>query len=284
MSDTTLYQDTCRRISKLLVRRYSTSFSLGCCTLSRRFRPHVYAIYSFSRLAYEIVDSLHNWDKRALLQRLRSDTEEALSERISLHPILCAFQETVHKYNIDTYLINAFFYSMEMDLQLQRHDESSYARYIHGSAEVIGLMCLRVFCEEDDSRYEELHPYAVALAASFQKVNFLRDLRSDHLDKGRVYFPNIDIEHFTDTDKQQIEEDITQGFSVARKGISQLPKGTRLGVYIAYVFFYELLKHISEQPAAQLLKYRPLLSNARKLWLLLGCCLRFVFRVVSGRR
>ena len=269
-----LYQDTCTRISKLLTRRYSTSFSMGAWLMSRRFQAHVYAIYGFVRLADEIVDSFHTSKKRALLEQLRSDTEEALRSRFSLNPLLHAFQQTVHKYDVDTELIDAFLNSMEMDLSLNRHDEASYTRYIHGSAEAVGLMCLKVFCEGEQSRYETLRPYAIALGAAFQKVNFLRDLRSDYVDRGRVYFPNLNVDEFKATEKASIEREIAEDFKTARQGISQLPRGTRLGVYLAYAYFYLLLRRIRKLPPERLLEHRPRLPNILKLLLVPLCCIR----------
>ena len=180
-------------------------------------------------------------------------------------------QTTVDRHKTDHRLIDDFFCSMEMDLQIQRHDRISYARYIHGSAEVVGLMCLKVFCKEDNPRYKILHPYAVALGAAFQKTNFLRDIGSDYTERDRVCFPNTEIHHFTDRKKQQIEDEITKDFLTARKGIAKLPRGSLLGVYVAYVYFYNLLRRIRKLSASDVLKLLPQLSNTHKLWLMIEC-------------
>ena len=242
--------------------------------MKRTLRADAYAVYGFVRLADEIVDSFHTSDKKVLLERFRRDTEEALQLKMSLNPLLQTFQQTVHKYNIDRSLIDAFLNSMEMDLHFLRHNEASYARYIHGSAEAVGLMSLKVFCEGDQIRYDTLRPYAVALGSAFQKVNFLRDLRSDYIERGRVYFPNLNIDEFRVNEKAHIEQEIEKDFKVARRGIAQLPRGTKLSVYLTYAYFYVLLRRIRKISPEQLLKQRPRLPNILKLFLLIICYIR----------
>ena len=196
----------------MITNRYSTSFSLGIKVFDKRFRAPIYNIYGFVRFADEIVDTFHNYPKAELLQRFWDDTYKAINERISLNPVLHAFQDTVHKYNIENELIDAFLRSMEMDLHHSAYDPSLYEEYIYGSAEVVGLMCLRVFCEGDDEKYQRLKGPAKSLGSAFQKINFLRDMASDFDDRGRVYFPGVDFTQFTAEDKLNIELDLEEIF------------------------------------------------------------------------
>jgi phytoene synthase len=243
-----LYNKTCLECSKLITNRYSTSFSLGIRVFDKRFRSPIYAIYGFVRFADEIVDTFHDYPKEELLNRFWKDTYQAIDEKISLNPVLHAFQETVHKYKIEKELIEAFLKSMEMDLYFNNYDPSKYKEYIYGSAEVVGLMCLRVFCEGDDAMYQQLKEPARSLGSAFQKINFLRDMASDFDDRGRVYFPGVDFTRFTAQDKIDIEADIKKDFDDAYAGIIQLPKGVRLGVYLAYVYYTNLFQKIKQSP------------------------------------
>lgn len=274
MEDFALYTSTSRQLSALLMRRYSTSFTVGARLLHRRFRTHICAIYGFVRLADEMVDTFHKWDKSTLIKRFREDTEQAIATGLSLNPILHAFQHTVRTQSIGRGLIASFFRSMEMDIYLRQHNSATYKRYIHGSAEAVGLMCLQVFCEGDNTRYKALKPYAISLGAAFQKVNFLRDLKDDYLKRGRIYFPEITSGPFDDTSKKQIEADIAKDFSYARKGIAQLPRGSQLGVYVAYMYFYHLFLRMRKVSVKTLLQRRMRLSNSTKTWLLLSCYAR----------
>lgn len=263
-----LYTSVCRECSSLITRRYSTSFSLGIKLFAKKYRCPIYGIYGFVRFADEIVDTFHEFDKNELLNRFRADTRQAIDEGISLNPVLQAFQEVVHEYNIEYELIDAFLYSMEMDLNSITYDKALYDKYIYGSAEVVGLMCLRVFLKDADIEYEKLKPYAMALGSAFQKINFLRDIRDDYYNKGRTYFPGVDVKNFSDSDKKEIEEDIAFDFQEGLKGIRMLPKGARLGVYIAYIFYYHLFLKIKKLSFDKILSERVRIRNRRKAYLL----------------
>ena len=238
-----LYDDVSLRCSKLVTRSYSTSFSLGIRLLSRELRDPVYAVYGFVRFADEIVDTFHEYDKCDLLQCFRQDTRRALNEKISLNPILHSFQEVVHRYNIEHGLIDAFLHSMEMDLAGRKYDQKRFEEYVFGSAEVVGLMCLRVFVDGDEAEYQRLKAPAMKLGAAFQKVNFLRDLKADYEHRGRSYFPKVDPKRFDHTSKQEIEADIDADFAEAVKGIpTAIPQGPVRGLPGLYVLHPPLRK------------------------------------------
>ncbi|MEL6669747.1 MAG: phytoene/squalene synthase family protein, partial [Bacteroidota bacterium] len=207
-----LYQDVCRECARHVTRRYSTSFSLGIRVFDKPLRMPIYAVYGFVRFADEIVDTFHDHDKADLLNRFREDTYRAIDEGISLNPVLQAFQETANRYNIGRDLIDPFLDSMEMDLHNDRYQTQLYHRYIYGSAEVVGLMCLKVFVDGNEAEYQRLKASACSLGAAFQKINFLRDLRSDYYDRGRVYFPGVDFLKFTNDDKLSIEAELKADF------------------------------------------------------------------------
>jgi phytoene/squalene synthetase len=274
MNHIALYNTTCSECSRLITRRYSTSFSLGIRLFHNRFRGPIYGIYGFVRFADEIVDTFHNHDKEALLQRFREDTFRAIDEGISLNPVLHAFQEVVRRYGIERELIDAFLDSMEMDLSNNTYDTHRYQEYIYGSAEVVGLMCLRVFCEGDDARYESLKAPACRLGAAFQKINFLRDIRSDYDERGRVYFPGVDFRAFDNTAKQLIEADINEDFEAALEGIRRLPEGSRLGVYLAFKYYKQLFAKIKGAPAQRIAEERFRVSDKRKVYLLFSSAVR----------
>ncbi len=269
-----LYNKTCRECSQLITNRYSTSFSMGIKVFDQRFRAPIYAIYGFVRFADEIVDTFHDKPKAILLERFRRDTLQAIEESISLNPVLHAFQETVQQYGIEWELIEAFLKSMAMDLHHYSYEEGMYDEYIYGSAEVVGLMCLRVFCEGDDEMYQRLKAPARSLGAAFQKINFLRDMQSDFADRGRVYFPGVDFTRFTDADKRNIEKDIHQDFEDAYRGIVQLPKGARFGVYLAYVYYTNLFQKIKRAPANRVTQERIRVPDRKKVYLLFSTALR----------
>lgn len=269
-----LYRDVCGKCSKMITLNYSTSFSLGIKAFHKRFRMPVYAIYGFVRLADEIVDSFHGFDKEVLLKRFRQDTALAIEEGISLNPVLMSFQEVVRKYQVDQSSIDAFLDSMEMDLSQSTHDHGSYDDYIYGSAEVVGLMCLRVFCEGDDIMYHRLKDGARSLGAAFQKVNFLRDMRSDFDDRGRIYFPGVNFEVFRNEDKQYIEKDIEKDFKAAFEAIRKLPHGARLGVHLAYVYYWNLFQKIRRADAASVKRKRFRVNDGKKILLLLTTTVR----------
>ncbi len=269
-----LYNNTCMDCSKVITNRYSTSFSMGIRVFDKRFRAPIYAVYGFVRFADEIVDTFHDFPKASLLTRFREDTYRAIEERISLNPVLHAFQETVHKYQIERELIDAFLDSMEMDLHFNTYEDRLYKQYIYGSAEVVGLMCLRVFCEGNDQLYQQLKAPACSLGSAFQKINFLRDMKSDFDERGRVYFPGVDFTRFTNKDKIQIEKDIKKDFDDAYKGVVRLPKGARFGVYLAYIYYTNLFQKIKNAPANRVTQERIRVPNRRKLVLLFSSALR----------
>lgn len=269
-----LYRKVCMESSKLITQRYSTSFSLGIRVFDKRFRDPIYAIYGFVRFADEIVDTFHDYPKAELLARFWKDTYLAIEEGISLNPVLQSFQEVVNKYHIERELIDAFLRSMEMDLHEHTYDQAGYEEYIYGSAEVVGLMCLRVFCEGDNEKYESLKDSARSLGSAFQKVNFLRDLKSDFDDRGRVYFPGVDFTQFTADAKTQIEADIRRDFDHAYQGIIRLPEGARFGVYLAYVYYLNLLKKIKQSPANRVAEERIRVNDGRKMVLLFSSAVR----------
>ncbi|MFM7629857.1 MAG: phytoene/squalene synthase family protein [Algoriphagus sp.] len=265
-----LFDQTTFECSKLITQRYSTSFTLGIKTLAKNFHLPIYAIYGFVRYADEIVDTFHDQDKKALLDRFKKDTYEAIEARISLNPVLHAFQLIVNQYRIDQELIEAFLHSMEMDLDFKTYNDSKYQEYIYGSAEVVGLMCLRVFCQGDEAEYQRLKDPACKLGSAFQKVNFLRDLKSDFEERGRVYFPGVDFNRFDTAVKKAIEEDIQKDFDDSLVGIAGLPQGAKLGVKLAYLYYQELFDKIKKLPPETITQQRVRIPNARKLSLLFG--------------
>lgn len=270
MNARSLFDNTTFECSKLITQRYSTSFTLGIKTLDKKFHLPIYAIYGFVRYADEIVDTFHDKDKKALLERFKSDAYEAIEEKISLNPVLHAFQLIVNQYKIDKGLIEAFLRSMEMDLDFKTYNDSRYHEYIYGSAEVVGLMCLKVFCEGDEEEYEKLKSPACKLGAAFQKVNFLRDIKSDFEERGRVYFPGVDFNSFDKSTKQLIEEDIQKDFDEALDGILRLPKGAKMGVRVAYLYYQKLFDKIKSLPPETITHQRVRIPNSRKLSLLLS--------------
>ncbi len=263
-----LFNTTALQCSKLITTKYSTSFSLGIKVLAEEYRMPVYAIYGFVRYADEIVDTFHNYDKKGLLARFTHDTYQAIEEGISLNPVLQSFQLVVNKYRIERPLIEAFLKSMEMDLYKESYDNTGYEEYIYGSAEVVGLMCLRVFCEGDETEYQKLKPSACRLGSAFQKVNFLRDIQSDFKERKRTYFPDVDFEAFSERQKSEIELSIHKDFEHAYEGIKQLPKGARLGVYLAYIYYKKLLQKIQATPSSKIQNERIRITDKHKLALL----------------
>jgi phytoene/squalene synthetase len=264
-----LFDMISRKSSKMTTVMYSTSFSLGIRFFSKRFHDPIYGVYGFVRFADEIVDSFDGYDKQKLLNRFKQDTYDAIEDKISLNPILNNFQYVVNQYKIERELIDLFLRSMEMDLEKVEYDQQKYEAYILGSAEVVGLMCLRVFCEGDKQKYNELKPSAMRLGSAFQKINFLRDLKADVKGLGRSYFPGIDMNNWDNNTKSAIELDIEKDFADGLTGIRNLPDGARFGVYVAYVYFHELLLKIQHVNAERLLNERIRVSNRRKYLLLL---------------
>jgi len=269
-----LFDMISKKSSKLTTVTYSTSFSMGIRFFSKKYHDPIYAIYGFVRFADEIVDSFHNYDKAKLLERFKADTYLAIEEKISLNPILNNFQWAVNKYHIERELIDKFLKSMEMDLHDTEYDQPAFEEYILGSAEVVGLMCLRVFCEGDDAKYNDLKVPAMRLGSAFQKINFLRDLKADYQGLGRSYFPNIDLRKFDEETKKKIEDDIAIDFKDGLNGIIRLPRGARFGVYIAYVYFYKLFLKIKRVHSEQILRERIRIPNRTKYKLLVTSFIR----------
>lgn len=270
-----LFDQVSLSCSRITTQSYSTSFSIGIKCLKHELRDPIYSIYGFVRFADEIVDSFHDYNKTELLSRFREDTYRAITERISLNPILNSFQAVVNKYAMDMELINHFLYSMEMDLDRKQYDSKSFDQYILGSSEVVGLMCLCVFCNGDKDQYSKLKPFAMRLGAAFQKVNFLRDLKADYAGLGRTYFPGLSMTDFGDQNKKMIEASIAEDFHEGYKGILQLPHAARFGVYVAYVYYLALFKKIKNTPSTEILTSRIRIKNRQKAGLLAYSYLRF---------
>jgi phytoene/squalene synthetase len=269
-----LFDSVSIRTSRMTTKAYSTSFSLGILGLDKKYHDPIYAIYGFVRFADEIVDSFEGYPQKELLERFWKDTYLALDEKISLNPILNSFQQVVNAFEIDRDLIETFLKSMEMDLYKNDYDEEGYKAYILGSAEVVGLMCLKVFVDGNEKRYQELKQPAMQLGSAFQKINFLRDLHADYHALGRTYFPGVDLNEFNERVKAEIEADIEIDFKAGYEGIKQLPKGARFGVYIAYVYYYSLFKKICNTHADIILNERVRISNKRKYGLFLSSYVR----------
>jgi|SRR5690554_2704020 len=270
-----LFDELSYEVSKSTTKKYSTSFSLGILALSPSIRPAIYAIYGYVRLADEIVDSFHDYNKEALLERFKNETDLALEEGISLNPILQSFQETVLNYQIDRELIYRFLHSMKMDLQQVDYNSDLYEEYIYGSAEVVGLMCLQVFTGGDKQKYEELKPFARKLGSAFQKVNFLRDLKDDYRILGRTYFPNIEMEVFNNNVKIEIERAIELEFKEALVGIKMLPHSSKFGVYLAYKYYLSLFYKIKNENAQSILNQRIRIPNGLKFVVMFKSYLRY---------
>ncbi|MBP6432010.1 MAG: phytoene/squalene synthase family protein [Ferruginibacter sp.] len=269
-----LFYNTSEQCSKLTTELYSTSFSSAIKLLHKSLRIPIYNIYGFVRFADEIVDTFHNYNKQELLAEFKQETYNAINRGISLNPILQSFQATVNLYKIDTHLIDAFFKSMEFDLSKSSYDATGYNEYIYGSAEVVGLMCLYVFCEGDEKMYQQLKPSAQSLGAAFQKVNFLRDVKADYEQLSRTYFPGVDFNNFTTSMKAKIEEDIASDFAHAYEGILQLPTKARFGVYVAYKYYLSLFKKIRKTQPTKILETRIRIPDFYKAIILAKASLR----------
>ena len=269
-----LFHDLSQQCSKETTERYSTSFSSAIKLLHQDLRGPIFNIYGFVRFADEIVDTFHQFNKAELLIEFKKDTYLAIERGISLNPILHSFQLTVNKFGISNELIEAFFVSMEMDLDKTSYNSQGYKQYIYGSAEVVGLMCLYVFCEGDQSRYDELKPGAQSLGAAFQKVNFLRDVKADYEQLSRTYFPEVDFNNFTPSMKKQIEEDIAIDFTAAYDAILNLPVKARFGVYVAYKYYLSLFKKIKKSNPSNILEQRIRIPNYGKAFIVAKAGLR----------
>lgn len=270
-----LFDDLSIEVSKMTTRKYSTSFSLGIYFLSPAIRDSIYSLYGFVRVADEIVDSFKGFDRKGLLAKFREETFEAIDQGISTNPILNSFQSVVHNYNIDLELVHVFMDSMGMDLEKVDYTRETFDKYILGSAEVVGLMCLHVFCQQDLVMFEKLKPYAMKLGAAFQKVNFLRDLKDDFEVLERSYFPSVNFNEFKSQEKIQIEQEIEQDFKEALIGIKMLPSCCRGGVYLAYVYYNSLFKKIKKLPPSKILRERVRINNTQKLGLMVNSMVQY---------
>lgn len=263
-----LYNEVCFSTNRLITNKYSTSFAIGVRCLDSKIRNAIFGVYGFVRVADEIVDTFHDCDKRSLLEEFENEYYLSLKRGVSVNPVIHAFQMTVKKYQIDNALVDTFLKSMKMDLDHSYFDKEEISEYIYGSAEAVGLICLKIFVDGNDEEYRKLKPYAQHLGAAFQKINFLRDMKNDTLNLHRVYFPILENEPLTDNTKKIILTDIYDDYREAKKGIRQLPKCARLGVYTAYLYYRALTKAIEKTPAEKLLDKRIRISNGRKAILL----------------
>lgn len=275
-----LFDRVSEQCSMITTERYSTSFSFGIKFLAPAIRPAIYGIYGFVRLADEIVDSFHAYNKNGLLDQLRRETFAAIKDGISINPILNSFQHVVNSYGIEPALIEAFLDSMEMDLEKKIFNKSLYDQYIFGSAEVVGLMCLQVFCHDKAADFETLKHPAMKLGSAFQKVNFLRDIKADSEELGRMYFPEVNFDHFTEDAKAQIEKDIEAEFEQALAGIKRLPMSSRKGVYLAYIYYKKLFNKIRRVPAIKIKNSRIRVADHQKVGLMFQCLIMQRLRLV----
>jgi len=273
----TIYDQLSFKVAKQTTNDYSTSFSLGIRFLGSEIRNSIYGIYGFVRIADEIVDSFHGFPQVEMLEKLKVDTFKAIDEKISTNPLLHAFQHVVNQYAIPHELIEQFLHSMKMDLEPQSYTKEKYEEYILGSAEVVGLMCLKVFVYGEEETYYKLKPYAMKLGSAFQKVNFLRDLKDDYSVLGRTYFPSIDMSNFNNETKKQIEKDIEIDFELGFEGVKKLPYSTRFGVYIAYIYYSGLLKKIKKTDSKIIINERVRIPNAKKYGLFFTSYLKHSF-------
>ncbi|WP_431110929.1 phytoene/squalene synthase family protein [Winogradskyella poriferorum] len=271
-----IFDSVSKECSKLVTNAYSTSFSMATKMLSDSIRQDIYNIYGFVRFADEIVDTFHDYDKEKLFNNFETDLEAALEDRISLNPILNSFQDTYHKYNIDKHLVEAFMNSMRLDLYKKDYlTEEEYKNYIYGSADVVGLMCLKVFVKGDNEKYEDLKDSAMSLGSAFQKVNFLRDLKADFEDLSRTYFPNTDLNQLDEASKKAIIDDIEADFAKGLQGIKRLPLEARFGVFMAYRYYNKLLQKLKQTPALEIKSARIRVPNYKKIELLTRSYVKF---------
>lgn len=275
-----LFHELSQDCSRMTTEKYSTSFSSAIRLLHKDLRGPIYNIYGFVRFADEIVDTFHQYDKTLLLNEFKQATREAIDRGISLNPILHSFQLTVNAYSIPQELVESFLYSMQLDLAKRSYDRAGYEEYIYGSAEVVGLMCLYVFCEGNQAMYESLKPFARRLGAAFQKVNFLRDLKEDYEGMDRMYFPGCDFSNFTWTDKSTIEADIQHDFDLAYEGLQSLPVKARFGVYVAYKYYLSLFKKIRKVKPQHILQDRVRIADYSKMVILAKAGIRSQFNLL----
>ena len=276
-----LFDKISEECSKNVTKSYSTSFSLATKMLSSNIRQDIYNIYGFVRFADEIVDTFHSYNKKELFKRFVDDLNHSLEQKISLNPILNSFQKTVHKYNIDRDLINSFLKSMEQDLKKKKYESlQEYNEYIYGSADVVGLMCLKVFVSGRNDDYKKLKPYAMSLGSAFQKVNFLRDINDDYKKLNRIYFPGVDYGTFNDDVKNNIMIDIEKDFAKALKGIYMLPNNSKFGVYAAYKYYKRLLRKLERASYLQIKSERVRVPNYQKVDVLARSYVRYRLNIL----
>ena len=275
-----LFHTTSESCSRIVTEKYSTSFASAIRMLHKDLRKPIFNIYGFVRFADEIVDTFHDHDKSYLLEQFKKETYDAIQRGISLNPILNSFQRTVNEYHIDLKLVDAFFHSMELDLSKTEYDQQEYTEYVYGSAEVVGLMCLYVFCEVSKELYASLESPARALGAAFQKVNFLRDIKADYTGLSRIYFPGCDFNNFKECDKREIEEEIHTDFRNAYHGIVKLPLKARFGVYVAYKYYLSLFKKIKRMEPAKVLEERIRIPNYRKAMIIFRAGVKNQLRLI----
>ncbi|TXE16874.1 phytoene/squalene synthase family protein [Psychroserpens burtonensis] len=276
-----IFDSVSHECSKTVTKSYSTSFSLATKMLSDSIRQDIYNIYGFVRFADEIVDTFHDYDKLLLFKNFTNDLELALEQKISLNPILNSFQETYHKYNIDKKQVDAFMKSMRTDLHKNTYlTDEEYKQYIYGSADVVGLMCLKVFVKGDNEKYESLKDSAMSLGSAFQKVNFLRDLKADFEDLSRTYFPNTDLNHLDEISKQAIIADIENDFALGLQGIKRLPIEAKFGVFMAYRYYNQLLKKLKKTPALEIKSTRIRVPNYKKIEILTRSYVKYQLNLI----
>ena len=276
-----IFDDVSFACSRNVTKTYSTSFSSAVRMLGANIQQDIYNIYGFVRFADEIVDSFHEYDKVVLFDIFETDLENALKNKISLNPILNSFQHTVTKYNIPSNLIDAFMKSMKLDLTKKEYKtKEEYQEYIYGSADVVGLMCLKVFVKGNDKLYDELKDSAMRLGSAFQKVNFLRDLKADFEGLDRTYFPDTDLNMLDEISKQKIINEINDDFLAGYAGIVKLPLEAKLGVYTAYTYYKKLLSRLDKTPSAEIKNTRIRVPDYQKYGLFAKCYFSYKLNII----
>ena len=276
-----LFDQVSESCSRIVTESYSTSFTLATKMLDSSIRQDIYNIYGFVRFADEIVDSFHNYDKKELLDLFEKDLKKSIEDKISLNPILNSFQKTIHNYQIDYELVDSFLNSMKLDLDKKKYlTKKEFDQYVYGSADVVGLMCLKVFVKGNKNQYDNLRPYAMSLGSAFQKVNFLRDLKADHDGLNRSYFPNLNIDEFDEPSKKIILDEIDKDFRHALKGIFKLPSSARFGVYTAYKYYLKLLNKLRKTHPLKIKSSRIRVPNYQKVNVLARSYVRYRLNIL----
>ena len=276
-----LFDQVSESCSRIVTESYSTSFTLATKMLDSSIRQDIYNIYGFVRFADEIVDSFHNYDKKELLDLFEKDLKKSIEDKISLNPILNSFQKTIHNYQIDYELVDSFLNSMKLDLDKKKYlTKKEFDQYVYGSADVVGLMCLKVFVKGNKNQYNDLRPYAMSLGSAFQKVNFLRDLKADHDGLNRCYFPNLNIDEFDEPSKKIILDEIDKDFRHALKGIFKLPSSARFGVYTAYKYYLKLLNKLRKTHPLKIKSSRIRVPNYQKVNVLARSYVRYRLNIL----